>query len=150
MNIQPHATFLSLSFSLTSDENRFSKSCSMAIASRAASTVPNAGISRVLLVPGVGYFETGAAAREETDGDNKREKRWRSAFRTEKTKRRVDLGPSVAKKQQRPRAGHAFLPVYLSPNTNVARFPAPLALFSLSPSTILLLLRTQMVPAGVC
>lgn len=42
----------------TSVENLRNRSVSMAIASCAASTVPNAGINRVLLDPGVGYFET--------------------------------------------------------------------------------------------
>lgn len=52
---------------LTSRENLFNKSVSIAIANSAASTVPNAGIKRVLLDPGVGYLETANNHKGSTD-----------------------------------------------------------------------------------
>ena len=47
-----------IAVNLTSFENLRSRSVSMAIASWAASAVPKAGMSLVLLDPGVGYLET--------------------------------------------------------------------------------------------
>lgn len=126
-----HSTNQPLRPSLTSIENRLNKSCSMAIASCAASTVPKAGISLVLLDPGVGYFATGGAR-------NSRRRRWNTCGN--------QISKSafffVAKKTRRWQGaeGALFSREFLSPNTNVAR----LALFSLPPSTMLPLV-TQIV-----
>lgn len=132
-----------LSRALTSIENRLNKSCSMAIASRAASTVPKAGMSLVLLVPGIGYLETGDAEghkRIEREGDGNQ-----PALGAEKTRRSRAIGSN---KQQVAQAPTRPPSRFLSPNTNVGRFPGPLALFSLSPSTmVLLMVMIQTAPA---
>lgn len=109
-----HQTFnhkpFSLSRSLTSSENRLSKSCSMAIASCAASTVPNAGISLVLLVPGVGYLETearGGRARY----IQQRRRRWKQKISlfVSKTRRSRAIGGEKQRKKNTAACAAALL-----------------------------------------
>lgn len=111
------------------------------MASFAASTVPNAGMSLVLQVPGVGYLETGMTNRKAGGDGNMKEARRISS---------LPLRTLFAEGQKNMVLGtRSQPPPHNSPKTNVARFPGPLALFSLSPSTMLTppLLLVQMMLA---
>lgn len=111
-------------------------------APRALSQRPGSAWSCSILVSGTSKLGDTIRRRQDGgDGDKN------LAFRAEKTRRSRAIGGKKQKKADEGRRASFPSLLSFSPNTNVARFPAPLALFSLSPSTMLSALMTQMVPA---